>query len=133
MEALAQKVEVSNSERAIKVTMVMLDYLVYRTPVDTSTALSNWQVRLDAKNSNFIDAYVPGNLGYTQAPSARETLDVATRILQGKKPGQTIYLFNNAPYIMDLEHGTSKQAPTGFMSGAMLLGRKTASDFKLDK
>lgn len=133
MEALAEKIEVANSERAIKVTMAMLDYLVYKTPVDTSTALSNWQVSLGAPNSLFINAYVPGFLGYTQAPSAREALEVAKRILETKKPGQTIWLSNNAPYIMDLEHGTSKQAPAGFMSGALMLGRQMASEFKIEK
>lgn len=125
LEKRAASYEKRASDVAVKVATELLNSLLWRTPVDTSTALSNWQVSFDAPLGSFIQAYVPGYLGYTAAASITEAFNVGKSTLALKKPGQTIYISNNAPYIRDLENGTSKQSPPGAMvAGSMLIARK---------
>lgn len=131
VEAYAKNLGDANSKRAVAVAMVLLDRLVYGTPVDTSLALSNWQVTLNAPASNVIDAHVPGFLGYTLAPSARAAIDAGASALANKKPGDTIYVTNNTPYIIQLENGKSKQAPTGFLQMALSAATKSIPDLKV--
>ncbi len=130
--SLAQKLEgrlrALDSEAnalAVKVAETILADLVYVTPVDVSTALSNWQVSLDKPAPAPIDAFFPGEHGTTQAQSAAEALAVGRRILQQKRPGQTVYISNVLRYIQYLNEGTSQQEPGGFVERAVLLGRKT--------
>jgi len=113
------------SDAAKKVALMALTRLVETTPVDTSTALSNWQISIGYPATSFIDAYAPGYLGYTASASARQAISVGKQNLEAKKPGQTIYLSNNAPYIRDLNSGSSKQAPAGFVEATILVVRNT--------
>lgn len=130
-DALAVEIPEKNSQRAIACARAFLDTVVWRTPVDTTTALSNWQVTLNAPATDFRQAYVPGMLGYTQAASARATIEAGNTAMIAKKPGQPIYISNNTPYIMDLEMGRSKQAPQGFLQVSLLVARKSIPDLKL--
>lgn len=131
MELISANIAIANSARASAVAAALVETLVYRTPVDTSMALSNWQVTLGSPAVGFIPAYVPGYLGYTMAPSARAAIDAANSVLETKQPGQTIYITNNTPYIVDLNSGTSKQAPAGFVETAVLVARKSIPDIKV--
>lgn len=133
LERKAKELAPANSQRAVETAMVVLKVLTERTPVDTSTALSNWQVSLEAPNYSFINAYVPGYLGYTAGQSAAEVLRIGQMILAKKKPGQTIYITNNAPYIRDLNSGSSKQAPAGFVEASVMVGRRQMPKLKLGK
>jgi hypothetical protein len=132
LESIAENIDSENSRRAIVAAKVFLDTVVYRTPVDTSTALSNWQVTLDSPATDFREAYVPGYLGYTMAASARAAIDAGEAVLRTKKPGQSIFITNNTPYIMDLERGRSKQAPQGFLQVSLLAARRSIPEFKLE-
>jgi len=87
-------------------------------------------VSFDAPLGSFIQAYVPGYLGYTASASTAEALSVGINTLSRKKPGQIVYISNNTPYIRDLENGSSKQAPQGILSGAMLITRNYLSTVK---
>lgn len=129
LEAKAKAIDKTVSDMAVKVAMNLLNTLVYRTPVDTSAALSNWQVRLDSPAMNFIQPYVPGYNGYTQTASAAQTLLVGNAVLENKKPGQTIYISNSTPYIRKLNSGSSRQAPAGFVEASVLVARKTMPKF----
>lgn len=106
------------------VTMILVRELLEKTPVDTTQALSNWQVTLDRPAQTFIDAYVPGYGGYTSNASAAATVWEANIALDAKKLGQKIYVTNNAPYIRKLNSGSSKQAPAGFVEAALMMTKK---------
>lgn len=106
--------------------------VVYATPIDTGRAVSNWRVFLSNSFSNphrdFLEeAYVPG----LRRSTAMQNISAA--ILQGSvgiaafKPGMTIHVYNNLPYIGDLNRGTSKQAPAGFVQTSLLAGSMYAS------
>ena len=91
----------------------MFGRIVKRTPVGNPSiwqsnapsgyvggrARSNWQVQINSKPSGVIDS-----TGGPPTPS-----------LQTLKLGDSIYVLNNLPYIIPLEHGHSSQAPAGMV------------------
>lgn len=133
LEAKADDIKEQGSQLAVKVAMTIIVDLAYRTPVDTSRAISNWQVTLGAPPTGSIQAHYLGRLGSTYSASASETVSLAKLILKTKKPNQAIYISNNLPYIRKLNEGSSQQAPAGFVERAILLGRKQLSNAKVGK
>ncbi|ULR87393.1 hypothetical protein [Comamonas sp. B21-038] len=71
---------------------------------------SNWQVGLGSMNES------------VDSEPRSDALGRAKVVLEGFKPGQTIFLTNNLPYAKKLEYGHSKQAPGGMV-------RLTVQDF----
>ena len=124
LEARIKEIDEQGSDVAVKVALTIITDLAYRTPVDTSRAISNWQVTLGAPAIGNIAPHYAGRLGSTYSASASETVSLAKLILKSKKPGQAIYITNSLPYIRRLNEGSSQQAPAGFVERAILLGRK---------
>ena len=108
----------------------MLEELVVVTPVDESTALSNWQVNLGNRAADELPAHVRGSKGSTRGASADKTLAEGRAELQYKKPGQSIFLSNLTPYIGDLDDGTSAQFAGGFIPRALIVFRLAVQDAK---
>jgi hypothetical protein len=100
-------------------------YLAYETPVDTSRALSNWQVSLDYPVEYGRQPFYTGAAGSTREASAQATIAFAEAILEQRKPGQTIYISNVMPYIRRLNEGSSTQSPGGFVEAAQAIIRMT--------
>lgn len=123
MRAKAKSIPTMANDLAIKVTMTIVNDLAYATPVDESTAISNWQVQLNTPVQQEIRAYFPGSKGSTYSASAQATVENAEAELRGKKPGQPIYLSNVLRYIVPLNNGSSTQAPAGYVERSVLLGR----------
>lgn len=123
LERRAKALKQEASDAAVSTAVVMLTDLVNNTPVDTSRALSNWQIRLGSPVQNAIEPYFYGIRGSTQEQSAANALSVGKLVLQGKLPGQDIVISNVLPYIKRLNDGHSKQVPTGWVERAILLGR----------
>jgi hypothetical protein len=116
----ADRTETVASEIAVEFAYQIEFSLVYDTPVDTSNALSNWQVNLTSPAADEIGPYRLGSRGSTQSASASTALAEARTELQRKKPGQPIYLSNLVDYIRKLNEGSSAQAPPGFIEAAIL-------------
>lgn len=131
MDKLAATLTLEGSRCAIEVAMTVTRDLAYKTPVDTSNALSNWQGSLNAPNLSEIDPHLPGVKGSTKIRSANATIDVMQDVLEDKKPGETIFIANAVPYIGRLNRGSSQQEPAGFVERAALLGRRQVKKFKL--
>lgn len=131
LEAKAGALDEDASALCAKVVETIVTDLVYVTPVDESTALSNWQVSVGSPAQAPIPAYFPGEGGSTQAMSAQEAIAAARRELLKKKPGQSVYISNVLRYIDVLNQGSSSQEPAGFVERAVLLGRKVARNTKL--
>lgn len=93
----------------------LVEALIYATPVDTSQAVSNWTANVGTPPNAFIEAHSPGFNGSTFTASARESISLAAAIILAGGPGKSLWLANNAPYIIDLNNGTSKQAPAMFV------------------
>lgn len=130
LEHKARTYEAQANDAAIQVAIAVVDHLAFNTPVDTSQALSNWIVTLGSGTNLVRPPFVPGLFGSTQYQSAQQTVLAARTILKNKKPGQTIYITNNQPYIRPLNEGTISQQPGAFVDAAVLKGRAVARNFK---
>ena len=124
LEAKVKTIDKISSDKAIAVADRIINVLAWSTPVDTTRAVSNWLVSLKEPNYNQIAPYHPGSFGHTHYASATEMIASGRRALQNKKPGEPIYITNNVFYIRDLNSGTSRQAPAGFVEAAVLIARK---------
>lgn len=130
-EKLAADLESEVSRCAVEVAQDIHFALVTGTPVDTSNALSNWHIRLDAPMLEEIEPYVAGIKGSTRGVSMGAAIQEGRAALASKRYGQPIFISNNTPYIGDLERGTSKQAPSGFLQQSILIGRRKIKSFKM--
>jgi hypothetical protein len=124
MQKLKASLPDKASALACQVARVIQKDLVYVTPVDESTALSNWVLTVGEPWAVPLTAYYLGEQGSTQNQSARAALQQGEQQLALKKPGETIFITNNAAHIRALNDGSSAQAPAGFVERAVLLGRK---------
>lgn len=131
LEKKAKAIDEAASQNAVDTALAIVGDLAYKTPVDTSQALSNWIVTLESPSGQQIKPHFPGEGGSTQRASAAETINQARAILAKKKPGQAIFITNNLPYIRRLNDGYSAQAPAGFVERAVLIGRKMRKKFKI--
>lgn len=114
------------SDLAVKVAKAIVTDLIQVTPVDSSQALSNWQITLTSPNAYRIPPIYKGFAGSTKYESGSHAIAEAYRILSTKKPGQSIWIQNVLPYIRRLNDGYSTQEPAGFVERAQLIGRKVA-------
>lgn len=131
MNKLSKSVNKVANEAAIKVALTIVGELAYKTPVDSSKALSSWFVTLNAPSSAIGKAHFIGEFGSTKNMSAAETLAQAKKILANKKAGQTIYITNNQPYIKRLNDGYSKQQAAGFVERAVMVGELSVKNIKI--
>lgn len=111
----------------VRVTQTMADDLIEHTPVDTSEAESNWQASLGGPPAAALPAIVPGSRGSTAEESATEARAHVARALADTKPGEVVYLSNLAPYIEDLNVGSSSQEPAGFFERGVRKGELFAN------
>lgn len=131
MRKLAADVPDVANRTAVKVAETIINDLAHVTPVDTSQAISNWQLGIDDRPDSPIGPHFPGERGSTYSASASETIAEAEAKLKNKQPGQTIYISNVLRYIGRLNEGSSTQAPAGFVERAVLLGRLVAEKVKV--
>jgi hypothetical protein len=99
---------------------------VLGTPVDTSAALSNWQIATGATGPimSAIPAHVPGEHGSTYLLSVAATLNAAIVPIRFAPDGQPIVVSNIIDYILGLTYYpfNSPQASAGWLSDAINLG-----------
>jgi len=129
---MPKRIETAANKVAVSVSAFVEAELTMVTPVDTTKALSNWIVSIGVPAYNDIGARVPGYFGYTATASRAATLAAAQAALAMKRPGQLVYIGNNAPYIRDLNNGSSKQEPAGFVERAAMRGRNKVATYKLN-
>ena len=101
-----------------KVALELFTRIIYKTPVDTGRARSNWQVAIGTPAAGTIEI---------DDKNGSATVSKATAKSAGFRAGDTIYLANNLPYIRKLEEGGysdgpktvggfSRQAPAGMVT-----------------
>ena len=119
------QIQAVGNRRAIATAEAIIRELLVDTPVDVSTALSNWQISVGNIVPNIpLLPYVPGSHGSTRGSSMAEAMAVALNNLRAKKPGEPIYISNVIDYIGELNRGSSPQQPAaGFIERAVMRGR----------
>lgn len=106
--------------------------LVERTPVDTTEAVSNWQLTINSPADRVNPPFVPGKGGSTATASRLIATTTALSVLEGyTRSDQEIFITNPAPYISELNDGKSNQAPAGFIEEAINEGQKASSAIRL--
>lgn len=124
LDNLSTKIEEKASNTAVEFALDLLDELTESTPVDTSKAVSNWQVSIITPETREIDAFVLGNRGSSRDMSIEMARMNAKNTLSAKKAGDSIFITNNADYIADLNNGTSLQAPAGFIEASLIRAKQ---------
>jgi hypothetical protein len=89
--------------------------LVPATPVDTGFARANWRPALNSP------AVVPVS---ALDPSGAATIAKIKSVSNRARVGDTIFIVNNAPYISQLNAGSSPQASPRFVQEAVRKGTK---------
>lgn len=131
MRRHGRNVERNAAKMVRKAALAIDTAVVLATPVDTGRARANWQASLNAPAGSAIEAYSPGAAGSTGAANAAAAMEQAKGVIAGHKPGQSIYLTNNLPYIGKLNDGHSAQAPAGFVQKAVLVGAQAIRGFSV--
>lgn len=145
MDRVANAVPDFGNQVAKDVANTILSDLTQVTPVDVGEAVSNWQVTLDAPAVSDVPAFAPSPKGrvvkgvwvhkvdpvITAQANVPPTVQAGQAEIAKKKPGQVLFITNNAPHIVQLDAGTSDQAPAGFVNRAMALGAQIIGNRKL--
>ena len=132
--------QVGVSKVSDETAIAVVKELAESTPVDTSKAISNWQVKINKEITTPIEAHVPGMQGSTRDQSVNVTVAAAYAALAQKQsivgriltkffktaPKREIHIGNVLPYISRLNEGYSNQAPSGFVERAVMVGRQKA-------
>ena len=90
-----------------KIGLDILTGVVLKTPVDTGRARGGWQASVETFNEDELGK---------EDKSGSSTISSGSTAIAKVRLGQTIYIFNNVSYIVALEKGHSKQAPSGMLS-----------------
>lgn len=130
LESRAKLLPEFGSSFAKHVAMTIVTELAHNTPVDTSQAISNWTVTIGSPSTEFVGPHYPGERGSTYEASSEETILLAKIALLKKKPGQSIFITNNADYIRKLNDGSSPQQPAGFVERAIFVGKRSIAKGK---
>jgi hypothetical protein len=124
-EAKAETVGETANQLKQQAAVAGLEYLVNTTPVDTSEALSNWEVGLGRPLvAGTRPPHVPGKGGSTAPQSRAQAIATGRAFIAQSKPGQPIYLSNAVAHIGPLNRGHSKQAPAGFIDASLIIMRQ---------
>lgn len=114
MSALGKQINTRRHNQVNKLALAIQLKLLQVTPVDTAQAISNWILSLSSPSDEFIHPYSPGQYGSTRQVNIGQAYNVAMAAISDRRPNQTIYIVNSAPYIVKLNNGSSTQAPSGF-------------------
>lgn len=131
MERLKKQIPKESGRLARETAIAVIVDLLAHTPVDTSLALSNWQLHLNTPIMTAIQAYAKGKFGSTAHTSYNAALAEALRELKSHKSGDTIWIINLIRYIVYLNQGHSSQEPAQFVERAVDKGRMVISTLKM--
>lgn len=117
----ASKAVLTNADELVKdVAKGVLATVVSDTPVDKGDARSNWQVNFNAPAAGTRPAYVPGKKGSTGLENIIASTEMGSAKIDTYSGNQEIHITNNLDYIDDLNSGSSRQAPPGYVQDAVL-------------
>ena len=118
VDSYVKALQVGIDAAVIAIATDGLNAIVDATPVDTTLAVSNWQMQPYTPATGTVGPHVAGSVKGSGAGSARAISKARGRgaIAGYKGPDKSIYITNNVPYIGVLEHGDSKHRPSGMVS-----------------
>lgn len=93
--------------------------LIASTPVDTGWARANWLPSVGAPRSS--------PAGSRESVSSGAQTSGLAQLRSYHLNRGAVFIANNVPYIGDLNNGTSRQAPAGFVQSSVLRGVAVAA------
>ena len=105
MRRFVAKTAAAQDKIARAATLELFSGVIRATPVDTGRARGGWQTG--------VGSAPEGDNKRLDKSAAKSIAEVEQNTPAGA--GQVTYMANNVPYIMNLEQGTSKQAPEGMV------------------
>lgn len=92
-----------------RICLKVFQNIVQQTPVLTGCARGNWRI-------NFGDSPIRTFVSSAKDPGGNQTLSAGSAQIMGNTNlGVRVNICNSCPYIMRLEHGYSRQAPSGMV------------------
>lgn len=131
IERRSVQVEHNSLQLKKKVVTEVHKNVSQNTPADTGRAISNWKISLLTSPSFSIFPYAPGRLGNTKDANINATIATASPIIASIKLGQVVMITNSVDYVQDLNDGTSKQQPAGFVQRAIQHGDTIVASSKI--
>ena len=101
LDGFARKVGVAAGTVQKRVAFDLFGRIVRRTPVDTGRARGSWTIAVNQADRAVLPPAPPRH----KYPRPHVPVGITV------KPGDTIWISNNLPYITALEDGHSKQTP----------------------
>jgi len=135
MKNKAEQVK-SHENKAMRILgMETIRRLAIETPVDTGRARSNWLVGLGIPPTQEIEPYAAGTKGSTGAINSQMATDKGLMIISQytRDKHEALYLRNNVNYINDLNAGTSRQAPSGYVNDAVKKAQESVKALRVLK
>lgn len=122
MTQLAIRIEKNTVKKTNRLALAIQRELVVTTPVDTGQAISNWTLTLGSPNNDSFSPYAPGENGSTRQLNIGAAYNQAMYAIADRRAGQDIWITNPLSYITELNRGTSRQAPSGFVETSIIRG-----------
>jgi len=103
-----------NASKRVRAAALAADrVVVFATPVRFGRARANWIVSLGSPSQ------APGNRAPGSNPAQVAISQGEQTIAQWEPAKGSIFISNGVPYIQELEHGSSAQAPNGMTAQAI--------------
>lgn len=102
-----------------KITEAGLVEAVNSTPVDTTRAVSNWQVSINSPNTREVPPRAVSVKGSGAGAARAATITVGKSKLSALQYMQTAFVANSVPYIGLLENGGPRHRANNMTSKAM--------------
>lgn len=96
-----------------KIALDIFGDLVAETPIKTGRAMNNWNISVNIPDRTITD------VGGTEGAIESIKQSAALQALSELAPFSTVYLSNSLPYIVDLNEGSSDQAPAYWVDRAI--------------
>jgi hypothetical protein len=113
LDKFAKKVELDIQTTVKKVGIDLFTMIVKRTPVDTGRCRASWQINAGDINNEVA----PKREGKDPIPMGVMTPSSEVKAATLKYPKlESIYITNSLDYAQELEHGSSKQSPSGMVA-----------------
>ena len=126
-KALKQSMELAEAVVA-KVAFDGTQKIIQETPKDTGRAQANWQVQINKVNDyaiNIPDLPKKGDPGRYNSEVVNMAIEQCDKAMSQFKLNDVINILNNVEYILELEYGSSQQAPKGWVrSNAQIIENK---------
>lgn len=102
-----------------KVVLDLYSDVIRRSPVDTGRFRANHQIDLNNMNATTIMEFKgKGKKAQVTFPAPNAAQGVGK--LEAYELGETVFIYNNVEYAMELEFGHSQQAPQGVYRMAVM-------------